>query len=488
MTLRKPSPTIGVFIVLVAAAFALGAVTAHAEEEAPVFQAGAAKSNITPELGLTLVGGWGSPQAEHIHDELWARCLVLDDGSTQLALVIIDNLAAAREVFDHAKQRLEEKTGLPAEHMLMASTHTHSAPSARPSNVLDPPEELTEYQQFIADRIVDGVRRAINNLEPARIGWGAGEAPDQVFNRRWFMDEDFDLTNPFGEEDQVRMNPPRNHEALVEPAGPTDPEIAFLAVRSEDGRPLALLANYSLHYVGGVPGNHVSADYFGVFAQEIGRLLGVDHETPPFVGVMSNGTSGDINNINFQAPSPQRQPYEQINRVAAIAAGAVYKAYQTVDFQDWVKLDARMSELTLNVRKPDEATLERARAILDDPDEAPGDHSREETYARRTIQMHESPDEVDIWVQALRVGDVGIAAIPFEVFVETGLDIKDKCPLDMAFTVSHANGGYGYLPTPRQHELGGYETWLGTSRVEVESEPRILKTVLQKLNDMADTE
>ncbi len=486
MTSRMPSPTIGACLLFAAAALALSAVTAHAQEEAPTFQAGAAKSNITPELGLTLVGGWGSPQAEHIHDELWARCLVLDDGSTQLALVIIDNLAAAREVFDNAKQRLTEKTGIPAEHMLMASTHTHSAPSARPSNTLDPPEDLTAYQRFIADRIVDGVRRAINNLEPARIGWGAGEAPDQVFNRRWFMDEDFDLTNPFGDVDQVRMNPPRNHEALVEPAGPTDPEIAFLAVESADGRPIALLANYSLHYVGGVPGNHVSADYFGVFAREIGRLLKADTGNPPFVGIMSNGTSGDINNINFQAPSAQRQHYEQINRVASIAAGAVYKAYQTVEFQDWAKLDARMSELTLDVRKPDEAMLERARSIVDDPDAAPGNHSREETYARRTIQLHESPDELDIWVQAVRVGGVGIAAIPFEVFAETGLEIKEKSPFERAFTISFGNGGYGYLPTPRQHELGGYETWLGSSRVAVDSEPRIVETILDKLEGMAD--
>ena len=486
MTSRMPPPTIGACLLLAAAALALGGISAHAEEDAPVFQAGAAKSNITPELGLTLVGGWGSPRAEHVHDELWARCLVLDDGSSQLALVIIDNLGAAREVFDNAKQRLTGKAGIPAEHMLMASTHTHSAPSARPSNTLDPPADLNEYQQFIADRIVDGVQRAINNLEPARIGWGAGEAPDQVFNRRWFMDEDYDLTNPFGEEDQVRMNPPRNHEALVEPAGPTDPEIAFLAVESADGRPIALLANYSLHYVGGVPSNHVSADYFGVFAQEIGRLLKADTGHPPFVGIMSNGTSGDINNINFQAPSPRREAYEQINRVASIAAGAVYKAYQTVEFEDWAKLDGRKSELTLDVRKPDEATLERARAILDDPDEAPGDHSREETYARRTMQMHESPDEVDIWVQAVRVGDVGIAAIPFEVFAETGLEIKDKSPFEQAFTISFGNGGYGYLPPPRQHELGGYETWLGTSRVEVDSEPRIVDSILEKLEAMAD--
>ena len=83
------------------------------------------------------------------------------------------------------------------------------------------------------------------------------------------------------------------------------------------------------------------------------------------------------------------------------------------------------------------------------------------------------------------IGDLGIAGIPFETFAETGLRIKAESPLTLTFTISQANGGFGYLPTPAQHALGGYETWLGTSKVAVDSEPTIVSTLFQQLAELA---
>ena len=93
--------------------------------------------------------------------------------------------------------------------------------------------------------------------------------------------------------------------------------------------------------------------------------------------------------------------------------------------------------------------------------------------------MHDSPDEVSVPLQAFRIGELGIAAIPFEVFTESGLEIKQKSPLKPTFTIELANGSYGYLPTPRHHALGGYETWLGTNKVEVEASEKIVRTILE---------
>ena len=479
-TLHLAAPCTVAFFLL---ALLLPAQSHAGEPEAPVLLAGAAASNITPPLGSDIVGNWQTPKATYIHDDLHARCLVLDDGEQRVAIVICDNLYMAPEVYDHARQRLHEKTGIPHEHMLMASTHTHSGPEARRDPPLDPTDTLTEYQQFVAERIVDGVQCAINNLEPAQIGWGSGQEPNQVFNRRWHMDDPSQLISPFGDQDKVRMNPPRAHESLVKPAGPTDPEIVFLSLRSLDGRPIALLANYSLHYVGGVPGGHISADYFGAFADRIKVLLGADRLDPPFVGILSNGTSGDINNINFRIPSPKRQPYEQIHKVANIIAAEVYRACQTVEYHDHVKLGGRMATLTLDVRKPDAATVEWAHAILEKPEDQTT--LKERIYADRTLILHDSPDKVDVRIQTLRIGDVGIGAIPFETFVETGLQLKKEGPLPVTFTISHANGGFGYLPTPEQHKLGGYETWLGTSRVTEPSEPAIVAQVLEQFGELA---
>jgi hypothetical protein len=451
-----------------------------------VFRAGAAASNITPPLGQPIVGGWSSPPATHIHDELHARCLVLDDGRTRLAFAVCDNVGIPREVFDAARKLVHEETGLPEDHLLMSATHTHSATTARSANSLKPDPDLSEYQRFLARRIADGIRRAVNNLEPARIGWGAADVPTQVFNRRWHMKFGTPNPNPFGGEDKVRMNPGRADPALLEPAGPTDPQVSFLSVqsKSKDGRPIALLASYSLHYVGGVGPGHVSADYFAVFADRIGQLLGADRLDPPFVGIMSNGTSGDVNNIDFRKKGVRQPPYQKMREVADEVAEAVYRAHQKIEFRDWVPLSAARRELVLGVRKPTEEQLAYVHQVLARPEDARPYHVHERIYAQRALQLYESPDKVSIPLQAFRIGDLGIAAIPFEVFTESGLAIKQKSPLKPTFTIELANGSYGYLPTPLHHALGGYETWLGTNKVEIESSEKIVRMILEMLEGL----
>lgn len=451
--------------------------------DAKVFRAGAATSNITPPLGLPIVGNWGTPLATHVHDDLHARCLVLDDGRTKLAFAVCDNVGITRPVFDEARRLVHQETGLPEDNLLMSSTHTHSATSARSKNALVP-DELTEYQRFVARRIADGVRRAMNNLEPAEIGWGAVDVPSQVFNRRWYLKPGTPMPNPFGGQDKVRMNPPRGSSDLLEPAGPTDPQVSFLSVKSKDGRPIALLANYSLHYVGGVPQGHISADYFAVFAREIGRKLGAERVDPPFVGIMSNGTSGDVNNINFREKGKSLPPYQKMKAVADEVAEAVAGAHAKVQFQDWVPLGASKKELVLSVRKPDQKQLEFAKAIQAKPEDAKPEYPHERNYADRVLQLHESPDEVSVPLQAFRIGDLGIAAVPFEMFAEAGLNIKKESPFRSTFTMELANGSYGYLPTPRHHPLGGYETWMGTNRVEVKASDKIVEVVLELLKGL----
>ena len=456
----------------------------HAEE-GRLFQAGAAASNITPPLDRPIVGGWNSPPATHIHDELYARCLVLDDGRTKLVVVLVDSVGVAREVFDAAKESVQDRTGIPLENMLMAATHTHSSISARAASKMKANGPLSDYQSFVVRRISDGVRRAINNLEPARIGWGRAQEPTQVFNRRYFMKPGTPTPNPFGGIDQVVMNPGRGNPNIDRAAGPTDPEIAFLSVQSADGRPIALLANYSLHYVGPSAGSVLSADYFGVFADRIQELLGADRLDPPFVGIMSNGTSGDINNINWlKKPSRPWPPYAKMKQVADLVARAVHRAHEQTEFYDWVPLDACQRELTLAIRKPTTEQLAYARKILAKPEDAPKHHRRERVYARRVLDLANAPEQRSVPLQVMRIGDLGICAIPFEVFVEIGLELKQRSPIGRTFIVSHANGSYGYLPTVRHHKLGGYETWLGTSNVEGEAAPRIVDAMLSMLRDL----
>jgi hypothetical protein len=447
-------------------------------------RAGASTSNITPPLGELIVGNWTPVPATHVHDELYARSLVLDDGATRLAIVLADNVGIPRHVLDEAKQLAADSTGIAAGRILIASTHTHSATTARGAERPGADEPLDHYQSFLARRIADGITRAVNNLEPARAGWGSGRLPEQVFNRRWFMKPGPDLDNPFGGRDKVRMNPPVGSPDLLEPAGPTDPEIAFLSVQSDSGRPIALLANYSLHYVGGVPNGHVSADYFGVFSRTLARLLEPDSDAPPFVAMLSNGTSGNINNINFRGGQTRLPPYRRMELVANQVAAEVFRAMQAVEYRDSVPLKVVQRELTLDTRRPGAALIDWARAVLARRESAPSKHPRERIYAERTLRMAEMPPRIDVPLQAVRVGDLAIATIPFEVFVEIGLELKDKSPFPDTFVMSLANGAHGYLPTAAHHELGGYETWLGTNQVEVQAASRIVDALLQMLGEL----
>lgn len=438
-------------------------------------KAGAATSNLTPPLGGAIVGGFSPIPATHVHDELHARCLVLDDGKTRLAWVVCDLLGLGRGVSDEARRLIAAETGIPREAVLLTATHTHSATSALgKSRYKD--GELDDYQRFVARRIADGVRRASNLLRPAELAFGTAEAPEHLFNRRWKMRPGTVPDNPFGGTDLVKMNPPPGSPNLVEPAGPTDPTIRFLAVREPAGKPLALFATYSLHYVGGVGPGHVSADYFAYFCKRIERLQEASELDPPFVAALANGTSGDVNNIDFLKPRPRRAPYEQMRIVADDVAGKVQAALPGLTYRGDLVLDARYREPVLPWRKPTADQRAWAERTL-----AAGRKSGQDLsyiYAERTQAIADLPDTTVVPIQVLRIGDVRIGTLPCEIFTETGLDFARRAG-GASFLTSLGHGYYGYLPTPRQHDLGGYETWLGTNRLERDASEKLLEQLLE---------
>lgn len=435
-----------------------------------ILQAGASTSNITPFLGDGPGKGWIKPGSTYIHDDFNARCLVLDNGMTRLLFVTVDDVGVNSQLVNETKRLINKETGLPIENIVISSTHTHSSVRAHGG----PP--FNDYQLFIKRRIADGARKAIHNLEPARIGWGVGSVPQHVSVRRWIMKTP--QPNPYGGQDKVKTNPPYNEAILGKPAGKTDPEVSFISVQAKNGRPIALSANYSLHYVGGVPGDHLSADYFPVFADRVGELLGADRQDPAFVGIMSNGTSGDINHLFVGRSQKRYRPYEQMREVADDIAQEVIRVQKTIQHHEWVPLHVVQETIVLKTRKPDQQMTERAKKDLAKADPAKRVHPRD---AERILNMVNLPDEIDVVLQAFRIGDLGIATIPFEVFAEIGMELKARSPFQPSFTISMANGYNGYLPTPEQHKLGGYETWLGTNRVQIDASQIIVDKLLVML-------
>lgn len=419
--------------------------------------AGAAVVDITPNFPISINGYMHDRQAVRAHDPLAVRALVLDDGTDRVALAICDSCMIPRAIFDEAKSRIAQKLDIRPSNILCAATHTHSAPTAGGVFQSDPDRP---YQRLLVERIAAAIEAAAKRREPAEIGWGKEVNRSQVFNRRWRMKPGAIGKDPFGRlADQVMMNPPPGSPDLLEPAGPVDPEVWVLGVRSRAGRPMALLANYSMHYVGDVPADQVSADYFGEFCRLVPAL--VAGKEGDFVALLSNGTSGDCNNTNFRAPPPKGPAFTRNRIVGQAIAETARDAWRKMTWHAHVELGAAVREIELGVRRPSRDEVESARATLKSA--GPVLRTLPEIYARETVLLADYPETVRVPLQVLAIGSLRICAIPCEVFAEIGLSLKGFDPAVPLFTIELANGYFGYLPTPAQHALGGYETWRARS-------------------------
>jgi hypothetical protein len=259
--------------------------------------------------------------------------------------------------------------------------------------------------------------------------------------------------------------------------------VSILAVREPDGRPIAVYSCYSLHYVGGVGQGDISADYYGMYCQRLERLLQGDQQDPPMVAMMANGTSGDVNNINFLQPRPPKKPYEQMRFVAGDLAAKVQAALAQIQYSDRLTLAARYRELVIATRRPSAEQLAWAKETL----AKGGKPDIPYVYAQRFEALARGASSVPTPLQVLRIGDVCIGSLPNEVFCEIGLEFRQRSPVQPAFLVSLAHGYFDYLPTPKQHELGGYETWLATNRLEPKASEKMLDALLEMAAEVRST-
>jgi len=255
-----------------------------------------------------------------------------------------------------------------------------------------------------------------------------------------------------------------------------------VSIQHADGRPLAVLANYSVHYCGGYARGLVSADYFGYFARRIEERLPAGDGQPATVGIMTNGTSGNTGSI--QSGGEKHPPFEWMEIAGRDLADRALDVIREIDHRQDVSVSMEDRDLLLGIRRPTEQRVAWAREVLDNP-KAKRPHPWSKVFAEQTILLSQYPSRRPVKLQVIRIGDLAIGAIACEVFAETGLGIKQDSPFEQTFTISLANGSEGYLPPPLQHKWGGYETWPATSScLEVDAEPKIRHS-LQQLLDKA---
>ena len=264
--------------------------------------AGAAVVDVTPTALPVLVnGGMLSREAGKVKTPLNARALVLDDGDERVAIVVVDSCMMPRQLLDEAKAGASTRRQDPGRsHADLGDPYAQRCRPAWAASGTDADPVLRAVPR---GKLVEAIAAAAENLEPARVGWGdrrrrgvtrpcvAGSAGPTASPKIR------SAIRPSG----PTCTPAATGTTSIGESGPEDPDLSLIAVQSTTADPLAVLANFSMHYFGD---QALSADYFGLFSEGLKPRIAADSGDgrPPFVGMMSHGCSGDIWRMDYTKP------------------------------------------------------------------------------------------------------------------------------------------------------------------------------------------
>jgi len=391
----------------------LALITALAPAAA-AFRAAVVKVDITPSTPKWLIG-YADRQSTGVHDRIFHRIVVMDDGRNRFALASTDVGLFSPAVYDETARRMEKETGIPARNFLWSVTHTHSAPEVgspdvykillkgRGGHAAD-----DEYTEAAIGQLVGGVKEAIRKLAPARIAMGTGVSFANINRRARDVDGKISLG----------MNPD----------GPVDRQIGLIRLERLNGTPIALIANYSMH--GTVLGGswmEISGDAPGIVAEYVEEKAGA-----PMLYI--NGAAGNIAPIYSVYRDPKSGHLTQFNvmlgdRILAanrgLAAGTGEVALWSGE--KWVETPRKKG--------------------LDWTEELSG-------YART------NPDGsplVRLPLRFWRINGTAIWSAPVEMFCEISMEVRNRSPFANTFYFGYTNGWMGYLPTKEGFAEGGYE-------------------------------
>ena len=416
-----------------------------------MLRAGASRVNITPFLGGPMAGyGARDRGSESIHDELYAKALVLDDGKTGVALITTDLIGIDRDFAEDVRTLIEERVGLPPDRVWLCGSHTHFGPSVSTSRTndgnVDPFDRA--YGDVLAAKLATAVQLAHSRLRPARLGAGATRAEGISYNRRLIRDDG---------KVEMSLTLPLPYEGLK--FGPVDPEVGLLKIEGEDdGDTIASLVNFACHPVSSTDRMYeFTADYPGYAMDLIESAEGG-------ICLFALGCAGNIVPIQRQGRSKRQ--------VGLSLGGCALNALQWIRTTGQVRIRAARKSIELPLRKfPPTARMERqiadAEAALNSAmkRKAP---SREITECREALGLARS---LPRWserfggrktrsteIQVFWIGDVPIIGLPGEVFVELGLRIKKALDAFPVLVVSLSNDSAGYIPVRQAYRQGGYES------------------------------
>ena len=432
-------------------------------------RAGAAQVVITPAKGAPMAGYYNSRMAEGTHDDLYAKALVFEKDNIKAALVACDVVSLPREITEQARQIVQQKTGIAADHVMISATHDHTGPviltyPSRYNLQGEMKRTAQEYTDSLPLRIAEAVIQANAHLQPAQIRAGIGREKTLAFNRRYFM-----------KDGSVGWNPGKLNPNILRPAGPTDPSVPVVYVETPGGVGIAAYTNFAMHQdtTGGL---QFSADY----SYTLGRVLQMA-KGENLLSMFTIGCAGNVNHLDFSRQDPQSS-FAEAARIGAVLAGDVLKTIQRAPVVSLsrIEVSSRIVRLELPQLTPEDiAWAHRIQATFDTDRQAP---FLDLVRAAKIIDVearHGKPFDAE--VQVIAFGDeVAFVSFPGEMFTEFGLTLKEDSPFPMTIAVELANGGIGYIPNRQAYRQGGYEVI--SSRVLPGAGEMLMSSALEQLD------
>jgi len=420
--------------------------------------AGAARLDITPEMGIQLAGDIGRPRpVEEIHHPLYVRALVLEGDGERACLIAADVTLVMRKEADELRGRIGEAIGCSPDAVIVHAGQSHSAPSAGNHMMTDDfdlvPEELpwlrggdARYTPQFLEGAMGAAEQAKAVLRPVTVKAVRGMDGRVSFNRRFIL-----------RDGTVKTHPGLCQADILCCEGPVDPEVSVVVFEDGSGKPVAALLHHTCHPVHGYPFRYVCPDWPGLWAEEVRKLLGAD-----CVAMTVNGACGNIHHTNHLDPRYKRD----VNRHVACLTETVQRILPDLHPIRALPLQWARRVLPLQMRNLPTEDVAAARNLLDEHPEPMWNEAKDNihwdwVYALATLDLAERQQRqttYDYEIQAFRLGDLALVAWPGEPFVEAQLELKKNSPAAHTFVAHMSSDCAGYLPTREAFAHGGYET------------------------------
>lgn len=452
--------------------FAVLLVASSAHAEAEELRAGAAAVIINPPAGTPMAGYYSSRGANAVLDNLYSKALVLQQGGTRVALVVCDLISLPRRTVTEARKLIEKETGIPASHIMISATHTHTGPVVARASARDDLDGGSSdlgrrYTETLPAMIARSVNEANTRVAPTRVEAVMAKEAHLSFNRRFFM-----------RDQTVSWNPRKLHPDIVKPAGPIDPDVGVLYFATTS-KPLATYVNFAMH-PDTVGGEAISADFPGVLSRLLAEYRGAE-----MITLFANGCCGNLNHRNISWADAQKGPQEA-RRIGTALAGDVCNAFPLLTPLRAGTLKVRSELLALPLAPISSQDIAQAKDVVKrmrDPKTA----FLEKVKAYQILDVAArdgKPWEVEVQVIALG-GQVAWVSLPGEIFVELGLAIKKASPFPYTMIAELANGSIGYIPDKPAYAQGNYEVVSarcaeGSGEMLVEAAVRLLRELGQR--------